>query len=161
MASELPKGTVVLDSTLRGFVAFTPSADLFRVTVNGDAQLVDVEAKSAQLLGGYVAVQLEDFTGATPQPAYWTAHFIVETDIADVSFQVTAGTTVNLADLVSLVVGPSVVVVVSDEDRRRAEAAAAYVATALAAHVDAAEPHPAYDDMPDLATLYANRKAVQ
>jgi hypothetical protein len=162
MASELPKGTVVLDSTLRGIVAFTPSFDLFRVVgTDGEPDLIDVEAKVARLAGGYVAVQLEDFTGATPTPAYWTAHFNVETDVDDVRFQVTAGATVNLADLVSLVTGPGIVVVVSDEDRRRAEAAAAYVATALASHIAATEPHPAYDDMPDLASFYANRKAVQ
>lgn len=32
-------------------------------------------------------------------------------------------------------------------------------AAALQAHVDDPEPHPAYDDMPDLTLFYVNRKA--
>lgn len=34
-------------------------------------------------------------------------------------------------------------------------------ATNVEPHVEAAEPHPAYDDIPSLATYYRNRKVVK
>lgn len=106
-----------------GSVTFEPTVPVLRSSTG--LYLAGRTVRLATLADPY-ALDATDDPELTPTPWQWRATFAIPgLPLAPVVFDLPAGEpAVELFDLVSLAIAPSVVEVVSDADRRRAEAAA-------------------------------------
>lgn len=105
-----------------GAVTLEPTAPVLRRA--SGLELPGQTVRLSELRTGRL-LQATDDPGLTPSPWQWRATFSIPgLPLAPVIFDLPASGRVDLFDLVSLALAPSVIEVVSDADRRRAEAAA-------------------------------------
>jgi hypothetical protein len=121
---------------LNGVVILKPTVDLWRQESEGQFRILAAQTLRCRLVDGVllgpdgetaVRILATDSSGLSPSTFQWTATFTLEnvaTQPPPVTFNLPAGTEVDLATVVSVSVQPGVVTVVSEQTRIAAEAAA-------------------------------------
>ncbi|ARC55966.1 hypothetical protein AS850_02620 [Frondihabitans sp. 762G35] len=154
------------NTPLTGYVKFTPASAM--LDQNAPATRVPARVVGALDADGYLVqdghrgVRLFGSDAGVPGGVTWRVEFsqlrangkIVHYDPFD--FIINAGETRDLTALSPVPSSPGT----APGPGAAAGVSMAEVQSALQVHVDDVEPHPAYDDIPDLALFYANRKAV-